>query len=371
MPKMNEPIQRITSRGKVRYRVTVDIGNASKRRQTRRTFDTMREARDFYAATKTAVKAGRHIASSKITFDALADEWLAAKELTARPNTVYGYRSGIKPAREAFGAAEVQQITRADIEDLVSAMVGGGKAKRTVEYMLGLLRQVFDRALDEDLIVKNPATRVRPAGKPSARAVAFTMDELAAVRAAIKGHDQEAGFLLTLSGLRRSEVLALRWPDIDLRDGTLSVRHSRVDVGGQRTVMGEPKTERGRRVLPIDPEMLAVLRRARADQQSMYGLAQVRDGFVVVDALGEPMRPEAYSDAWRALLAEHAVRYLDLRAARRSSVTLMRDRGIPDHHVAAWHGHDEAVMRRNYSVAMDDGLRAAGEALMSAFREAL
>lgn len=52
-------------------------------------------------------------------------------------------------------------------------------------------------------------------------------------------------------------------------------------------------------------------------------------------------------------------------------VTLMRDRGVPDHHVAAWHGHDEAVMRRNYSVAMDDGLKAAGESLSQALREVL
>lgn len=71
------------------------------------------------------------------------------------------------------------------------------------------------------------------------------------------------------------------------------------------------------------------------------------------------------------MLKDHNIRYLDLRAARRSSVTLMRDKGVPDHHVAAWQGHEEAVMRRNYLVAMDEGLKAAGESPSSALREAL
>lgn len=79
MPRIPTPIQEVSARGRTRYRVTVDIGNAAKRRQTRKTFDTMREAKAFYAATKTAVKAGRHIPASKTTFNELADQWLAEK----------------------------------------------------------------------------------------------------------------------------------------------------------------------------------------------------------------------------------------------------------------------------------------------------
>lgn len=291
--------------------------------------------------------------------------------MSVRPNTLYGYRSGIKPARQAFGNAQVQEVTRADIEDLVAHMVGEGLVKRTVEYLLGLLRQVFNRALDEDLIVKNPAIRVKPAGKPSAKPTAFTAVEMREVRKAIVGHRLEAGFRLSQNGLRRSEVLGLRWSDIDIMAARLNVTRSRVDVAGSQSVIGEPKTQRGRRTLPLDPELLAVLKRTRAEQQEIYGLAQVRDGFLVVDEFGQPLRPERFSDLWREVLKDHNIRYLDLRAARRSSVTLMRDMGVPDHHVAAWHGHDEAVMRRNYSVAMDEGLKAAGESLSEALREAL
>jgi integrase len=101
----------------------------------------------------------------------------------------------------------------------------------------------------------------------------------------------------------------------------------------------------------------------------MAALRQLRDrraaihGFVAVDEHGQPLRPERWSDMWTQLCREANVRPLTLHAARHSSVTLMRARGVPDHVIAEWHGHDEVIMRRTYSHADEDGLRAAGQAL--------
>jgi hypothetical protein len=68
------------------------------------------------------------------------------------------------------------------------------------------------------------------------------------------------------------------------------------------------------------------------------------------------------------MLTDSQIPYLDLRAARRSSVTAMRLRGVPDHLVAAWHGHDEEVMSRHYPVTLDDGLKDAGASLTAVLR---
>ena len=95
------------------------------------------------------------------------------------------------------------------------------------------------------------------------------------------------------------------------------------------------------------PDVQAALRRLRDRQGTAYGFVQVRDGFVAVDEHGQTLRPERWSDMWAQLCAEADIRPLTLHAARHTSVTHMRSRGVPDQITAAWHGHDETIMRRS------------------------
>lgn len=354
MPRTNEPIRRIESRGRVRYRVIVDAGLVDgKRKQVSGTFETRREAKAWLARTKADVEAGRFIGRSRDTLADQVEAWLLAKQGAVRPATLYDYRSGIRPYLEALGTWQVQRITRADIEAVVAAQVAAGRSQRTVAYNLGLLRQVLDRCAEEGLVLRNVASRVAAKGKPAAVGEAFTQAEIAKIAAHIVGDNLEHAYTLTLLGLRRSEVLGLSWADVDLRAGTITVSQTRV---AKTSEIGAPKTERGRRTLPLDRSLVELLAGARKVQGAIAG-------FVVVDKSGGPIRPERYSDLWRDMLAAAGVRDLDLRAARRGSVTAMRDRGIPDHIVAAWHGHDERVMKSHYSVAHDDRLREAGATL--------
>lgn len=359
MPRTNEPIKAVSAGGKTRYRVVVDAGMVNgRRKQVSGTFDTRRDAKAFLARTRADVEAGRFIGRSKDTLADQVNAWLVAKDGTVRPGTLYDYASGIKPYLEALGARPVQQITRADVEAVVSAQVAAGRAQRTVSYNLGLLRQVLDRCVEEGLVPRNVAHRVAAKGQPAAAGDAFTQSEIARIAAHIAGDELEHAYTLSLLGLRRSEVLGLTWSDVDLKAGTLSVAHTRVE---KTKAIGEPKTERGRRTLPLDSGLIALLAEAKRVQGAIAG-------FVVLGADGQPIRPERYSDLWRAMLAAAGVRDLDLRAARRGSVTAMRDRGIPDHIVAAWHGHDERVMKAHYSVAHDERLREAGASLARVIR---
>jgi integrase len=104
----------------------------------------------------------------------------------------------------------------------------------------------------------------------------------------------------------------------------------------------------------------------RDRQAAEHGFGQVRDGWLAVDAAGQPLRPEAWSGRWTVLCRDAGVPPVTLHAARHSSVTAMRAAGVPDHIVAKWHGHDEVVMRRTYSHANQDSLAAAGRALSDA-----
>ncbi len=162
--------------------------------------------------------------------------------------------------------------------------------------------------------------------------------------------------MLVLVGLRRCEVLGLRWSDIDLSGAALTVSRSRTQTGTD----GPPKTERGHRTIALTPDRVNALRDLQARQAEIYGFAQAKDGYVVINEAGRPMRPQDRSARWKALRsATNGVRVHVLHAARHTSVTLMRNAGIPDHVVAEHRGHDEVVMARTYSHAhLDDRRRA-------------
>ena len=172
-----------------------------------------------------------------------------------------------------------------------------------------------------------------------------------------------AAWLLSLHGLRRGEVLGLTWNAVDLDHRTIAITQARISVAGVAQLSGT-KTARGRRTLPLPPEVAEALqefRRAQRSEAEAAGAAYQASGYVVVDALGQPLRPEAYSDAFTKLARRAGVPVVRLHDARHTSVTLKRSQGWPDHLVALWHGHDESVMRATYTHAHLDDLRRHAE----------
>jgi integrase len=104
--------------------------------------------------------------------------------------------------------------------------------------------------------------------------------------------------VLALAVLRRSEILGLRWSDVDFDAGTVSVAQGRVVVPGVGTVTGDPKSKRSRRVLPMPSDILAALRAFKVQQAAerlALGNAYRDPGLVAVNEDGSPIRPETYS----------------------------------------------------------------------------
>jgi site-specific recombinase XerD len=358
MPRHSTPITEVTARGKTRWRVVVSITKDGKRSRVSRTVDTREEAEKLHAQATL----GEVVPSSKDTFNDWADQWMARKEDSGlRPVTLAGYRSDLTHPRDAFGKVKIQDVTEEHVERLVRSMRDAGASRRTTGKMLTTLRSVFRLAVRKNVLRFNPAEDVEALGKPKGERDALTVKELEAIRAAINGDAYEACWMLTLAGLRRSELLALTWADVNLSTGELTISKGRGLIGG---VQG-PKTAKGHRVLPLDTERVALLRELRARQAEVYGLAHVRDGWILVNEFGRPMRPEDWSRRWKALCkkTEGVADTHVLHAARHSTVTFMRNAGVPDHVVAAWHGHDEVVMRQTYSHAHTEQLKSAGAAL--------
>jgi integrase len=379
MPRISEPIKKIETGAGTRYVATADgeRGPEGKRRQVRKRFSRRAEAVKwlgsmraetadewpFPAPEAPAVEDESHV--EIVDFAAVAEPWLAVKRASVRYVTFVEYESAVTIWAEHFDGKPVSEITKADVQQLVSKYHEDGKSVRRTSFLLMVCRSVFEEALDEGHANRNPARLVKPLGKPAKSRGALSADEYRKVQRAALGTEWEALWLLTLAGLRRSEVLGLQWQDVDFEGRTLTICRGRVQIGGTKRVdVDDPKTRNGFRTLPLPKQILDSLKQLRSEHMQRFGLEYVRgEGWLGVDAVGRPIRPEVYSDEWKLLLQSAQVKEVTLHEARHTSVSLARESGLSDMEVAQWHGHDENVMRQTYSHASQQAVKAVGEAL--------
>jgi len=170
-----------------------------------------------------------------------------------------------------------------------------------------------------------------------------------------------------LPRLRRGEIAGLRWSDVDLGAGAITVVRNRVQAGAGDVVEGDPKTLSSRRTLPLDEGLVSVLRRASAryaEERLALGAAHADSGYVAANEAGEPYTPDMLTRMWRNLAKVAGVRPIRLHDARHSCGTALHLRGVPLAVIAKWLGHaDASITARLYTHSQDEALNAAGQSL--------
>jgi integrase len=242
---------------------------------------------------------------------------------------------------------------------------------------LTLLRSVLEDAVRQGTLSRNVAKMVERPSQARHEMRTWTAEQAATFLEAVASDRLGAAFMLSLYGLRRGEVLGLRWSDVDLDARTITIRVTRVLVVGTGVVEGEPKTERGRRTLPLDDGLAGALRSLRARQArdrlaagEAYRASCDDCGgeHLVVDESGKPYRPEWYGDRFAALAKTTGLPAIRLHDARHTCGTLMHLRGVPTAVISKWLGHATASFTMaTYVHSQDDALTAAGQTLASAF----
>jgi integrase len=146
-------------------------------------------------------------------------------------------------------------------------MDAAGKAVSTRRSTFNALSALLADAKRDDLIARNPLDSLRrPTGR-TAESRHLERDEALRLLAAARGDRFEALWIVMLStGIRRGEAVGLEWSDVDLDGGTIRIRRTVSRVDGVGLLVGEPKTERGRRTIPLPPMAVESLRRHRTRQ---------------------------------------------------------------------------------------------------------
>jgi integrase len=251
-----------------RWRVIYEDPNKNYQRRTKGGFPSKAKADEWFTEFKADNVTGRWIdpQHGKATFRAVAQQWYDCQHFD-KANTANGYRRIIEGSRSLlnvrFGDVPIGDITHEAVQAWVKDMAGK-RSTSTVRNHFYLLRQVLDFAVQNDRLVKNPASTIRP---PSAKPVRNFRDEwqplsdadVDAVIANLPRPWDTYTLLVARTGMRPEEVVGLRLKDVDLDEGVLHVRTVLVDLGVEQR-REKPKTDLSRREIELDDDTWATLR---------------------------------------------------------------------------------------------------------------
>jgi integrase len=271
--------------------------------------------------------------------------------------------------RPALGHRPVGKVTASDCEALYAGMVTEkGLSHATVSRAASTLSCILGAAERWGMIPVNPARRARVPGRrgrgrtavaPVTPDKVFDEVEIALLMAVVRElPDAAVTILAAATGMRRGELRALRWDDVDLQAGLLTVRRNAVRVrrldGAREDVEDSPKNGRDRKIA-LDPGTVAVLCTVRDRQRRdpVVSLAERRDhgGHVLLTTGGRPLSPHQVNDAFTRHVA--AVKGLrrpgGIHCLRHTHASLLLANGEPIGVVAKRLGDTIAVVERTYS----------------------
>lgn len=327
---------------------------------TRKTFHTLAAAKAWRAEATTQLNHGRLVAPSRRTLREAAEEWIAGAK--AEPPTILN-RSGVayKPSalREyernlknfvlpELGAHRLSDIRRGDLQNLVDRLLGQKLSSSKVRNVIIPIRVIFRHAIERDEINVNPTTALRLPNGAKHRERAASASEASELLAALPEADRALWATAFYAGLRRGELLALRWSDVDLSAGVIHVRRSWDEVAGE--IM--PKSEKGTRTVPI------VLLLHDHLTELKVTTARGSDDFVFGMTAGRPFTPsyirKRAAHAWETANERRAEKKLPplvpigLHECRHTCVSLFHDAGLSLERIGDYIGHSSTYMTDRY-----------------------
>jgi integrase len=298
----------ITRRGKSSWRLKFDVGTTAGKRQTK--FVTLRgtkaQAQAEAAKIIAAAATGEHVDPSQETVGAFIERWLrdwADSNVSNKTWTRYAQLLR-KHLGARLGAVPIQKLRAADLQAVYTAMAQEGLADQTRLHLHRVTSRLLGHAQQWGVVPRNIVTMVdAPRVRPQEIEI-LTAAEMQTVLDKLRGRPlYTIAAVLLATGLRRGELLALRWQDVDLDGAMLRVEQALEQTKRGGLVVKAPKTRHGRRAVTLPPSTVALLRehwRAQQEQRLALGLGKAPpDSSVFADWNGSVRSPHWLTQLWR------------------------------------------------------------------------
>ena len=279
-------------------------------RQTERVHGTQTDAGKVETRLKAARDEGQPIGPTDSMAAVLA-AWLESREHEVSPQTFHNYRASInRYILPHLGKLKLSEVTPDDVRAMDRKLAKAGLAGATRLYAYRVLSMVFRRAVQDRKIAWSPCEPVKPPRRDSPEPQSLDADEVLELLEELKGSPVFLPALLAFdTGMRREELLALLWEDVDLKEGVVYVRRALEQVDGNLRIK-EPKTARSKRYVKLSGPAVAQLEEHQKEQARHYlrhhrlwhdeGLVFPSLHYTGPDhPIGRLWTPYAFSKAWR------------------------------------------------------------------------
>lgn len=279
-------------------------------------------------------------------------KWLKIIKSTIANATYQSYSNMINARLDKYFRAlgvTLGGLTASQIQDFYQVILDEGFTTNTVIHYHAVLRKALQSAVKKELIPRNPADSVDKPKKNHYQAAHYTEEEMLALFKVIEGDPLELAIkIAAYYGLRRSEVLGLKWEAVNFKDKTLAINHKIIEakVDGKFVPVGEDvlKTKSSIRTLPLLPVIEELLLQEKEKQEFMQKIFKKEYctdylDYICVDQTGKLFRPNFVTEHFAYLIKKYGLKKIRFHDLRHTCASLLLANGVPMKQIQIWLGH--------------------------------
>lgn len=275
---------------------------------------TQKDLERKVAEIKVQIEQGIYLSSDTALFGTIAENWIEHFKPTISEKMRLRYKGIIRGKLQPLAEMRVRDLRPMHLQVIINEMAKDGYAQKSMQMVKQTASQILDLAMQNDLVYRNVFEKIKVPHVDAEERQPITEEQRELILNTWEGHRMGVPALIMLyCGLRRGELLALLWTDIDFKAKTLSVSKA-ADMPTNATTVKKPKTKAGTRIVPIPDAIMPALLRARREAISMYVCPAIRTGDI--------MSAQAYTEAWSSYM-----HYLNLCAGGRDKVRTKNENG--------------------------------------------
>jgi len=321
-----------------RYYVVIedqDPDTGDRKRRWHSGFGTKAEAEDERIRLVAAQQTGGYIPPSADTVGEYLEIWLTTINATVRATTLASYEVQVRRALPYLAAVPLQKVTGSLLNNMYGQLLesgradgSGGLSTASVRRVHAMLHRAFRDAMRWNHLSRNPADAADPPKERGSLQRPFRTWTAVQLRQSLQHVRDDrlyaAYVLAAMTGMRRGEVLGLRWSDVDLELSRIAIEQTLVTVGHDLLV-STPKSAKGRRSVDLDVGTATILREHAGRQADEIGKADELwqdSDLVFTDPIGRPVHPNTFTKQFRQQIAAAALPRIRLHDLRHTHATL-------------------------------------------------
>lgn len=309
---------------------------------------TQKEVKEWLLGQREAVRDQNWVETESLTLSAFLDRYMAdVGAHTLRPKTIEAYsyliRLHIKPE---LGNLRLTSLRPDHLQKLYSQKLNSGLSRRTVQFIHGVLHKSLNQALRWGLVTRNVADLVDAPTVKKKELQTFTQEQIETFLTAVRGHRWENIYLVAVgTGMREGELLGIHVSDVQMDKGIIQVRHTIQYLVGKGLVVGEPKSDKSKRAIPLPAFAIEAIKRQleyRSAIRESAGEKWTESGMLFTTGNGTPISPRNLIRHFKEVLETVGlpeIRFHDF--SRHTHATLLLQAGVHPKVVQERLGHSQ------------------------------